>query len=320
MNSAATKRRLPRATVRLAFVVIVYLATGFFTVPANEKGIVRRFGRVVRPLRTSGLHYDLPWPLSRVDRVNFNEVRVLSLGDIEADTNFLQSTSATRPISYLTGDKNLLLLRLTVHYRISEESVNEWLYRSRSPIQRLQLLVETIAADLVSRSGVDFVHTQGLAVLNNRLLQEARKQAGLLNLGCEVEQVTIDRAEPPARVKADFLDVSNARADMSRSINDARSYAEKNFAEAQAEARRITDTAERERRAKTSAAKGSADTFTKLVEQIQKDADDSRRTYVESRQLVMNRMTLETIRDMLEKSKVKLVLEGERPFELSFPK
>ncbi len=315
----ASRNHLPRRFWLVA-VVLAFLASGFFIVPANEKVLIRRFGRAVLPLRSSGLNYDLPWPFSRVDRVNFNEVRTLSLGDIEADPNFLKSTSMARPNAYLTGDKNLLLLRLTVQYRVSEEHVTDWFYRSRSPIERLQLLVETTVADLVSRSGVDFVHAQGLAELNNRLLHEIRLQATALQLGCEVEQATVDRADPPARVKAEFINVSNARADMARSVHEARSYAEQSLAESQADARRITDLAERERHASASAAKGSADRFEKLVSQIQSDAVQSGRAYAKSRQLVMNRLMLETFREVLEKSKLKIVLDGERPFDLTFPK
>lgn len=303
----------------LLIVILGYLATGLYVVPANEKAIVRRFGRVVMPLRSSGLHFDVPWPLSRVDRVNLNEVRTLALGDLEVDANFLQSTSTARPMTYLTGDKNLLLLRITVQYRISEEHIQAWLYGSKSAVDRLQLLVETTAADLVSRSGVDFVHTQGLAELNNRLLRDVRRQASQLSLGCEIEQVTVDRAEPPARVKAEFLDVSNARADRARSIHEARSFAEQKLAEAQADARKLTDDAERERNGKVSASRGSADRFNKLVAQIRLDADQSGRAYRASRLLVTQRMTLETLKDVLAKLKVKIVLDGEHPFDLSFP-
>ena len=122
---------------------------------------------------------------------------------------------------------------------------------------RLQWLVETTATDLVSRSGVDFVHTQGLAELNHRLLRDVRQHVAALRIGCEVEQVTIDRAEPPARAKAEFLDVSNARADRARSIHEASGYAEQTLAEAQAEARKFADNAERDRQTQISAAKGS---------------------------------------------------------------
>lgn len=322
-------RPVPRGIIKIVSLVrpqwlvlalIGLLAMSVYVVPANEKAIVKRFGAVVLPPRSSGLHFDWPWPLARVERVNFNEVRTLVLGDLEADPNFLQSTAASKPSTFLTGDKNLLLLRITVQYRISEDSFVEWLYRSRSSVQRLQTLVETTTADLVSRSGVDFVHTQGLADLNNRLLQDVRRQVKLLQIGCDVEQVTVDRAEPPARVKAEFLDVSNARADMVRTINDARGYAEQVLAESQADARRLIDNAERDRLARESAARGAADRFVRLVTQIQDDARNGGRSYADSRQLVMNRLTIETIRDAFEKSKVKVVLDGDRPFDLTFPK
>lgn len=303
----------------LTLATVAWLLTGLYIVPANEKGIVRRFGRQITPPRGSGLQFDLPWPLSQVDRVNFNEVRTLTLGDVDADPNFLMPTSATPPATFLTGDKNLLLLRLNVQYRVSEEYVADWLYGSQSPIQRLQWLVETTATDLVSRSGVDFVHTLGLAELNHRLLRDVRRQAEQQRLGCEVEQVTVDRAEPPPRAKAEFLDVSNARADLARSIHEARGYAEQKIAESQADAQKIADEAERIRQSKISAAQGSADRFEKLIGQIPTDAigDDGRSSA--ARQLVMQRLAAETLREVLSKSKTKIVLDSKQPFDLSFP-
>ena len=251
--------------------------------------------------------------------MNFNEIRTLSLGEMEADPNFLIPTSAARPATFLTGDKNLLLLKINVQYRVSQEHVQDWLYGSVSPIQRLQLLVETTTTDLVSRCGVDFVHTQGLAELNNRLRQDVRRQADELRLGCDIEQVTVDRAEPPARAKAEFLDVSNARADMARSIHEARSYAEQKLAESQADARKITDDAEQTRHAKTSAAAGSADRFNLLAAQIQRDADSRNGTYGDSKQLVMNRLTIETLQEVLNRARMKIVLDAEHPVDLTFP-
>ena len=314
------RSRFGTAAMLLAVAGIVYPLSGLFVVPANEKAVVRRFGRMVMPLRSSGLHWDWPWPFSQIDRVNFHEVRTLVVGEADFDTNFLQPTSEVRSSTFLTGDKNLLSLRLAVQYRISEDRVADWLFRSQSPIERLQYLIESTASELVSRSGVDFVHTQGLAELNNRLSMEVRQRENQFQLGCEIEQVTVDRAEPPARVKAEFLDVSNARADMARSIHEARGYAEQNLAQSQADARRIVDLAERERQTQVSAAKGSADRFAQLVTQIQRDASSSGRNYVESRQLVMNRLFLETVRDAIDKSKMKIVLDGERPFDVTLPK
>ena len=313
------KRHAARGVILLV-ALIVYLATGFFTVPANEVAVVRRFGRAVLPARTSGLRFDLPWPLVRVDRVNLNAVRTLTLGEGTIEPNaFLQPVSSS-PTTFLTGDKNLLQLRVVVQYRVSEEFLADWLYTCERPEQRLRLLVETAVADLVSRSGVDFVHTQGLSELNNRLRLAVRTEAVRQRLGCEVEQVTIDRAEPPARVKAEFLDVSNARADSARSIHDARSYAEQRLAESQADARQLTDGAEQTRQAVASAARGTADRFVTLIEQLSRDAASRGRDYNASRLLTMNRLYLETLRDVLTRAKSKVILDGPQPADIAFPR
>jgi len=290
--------------------VVAWLLTGVFTVPANEIAVVRRFGRATLPARSSGLQYDLPWPLSRVDRVNLNAIRTLTVGEATDEANAFLAPASTQPNTFLTGDRNLLQLRIVVQYRASEEFLLEWLYGSDAPEQRLQAMVEAIATDLVSRSGVDFVHTQGLSELNNRLLVAVRSAATEQRLGCEVEQVTIDRAEPPPRVAAEFLDVSNARADMVRSINEARAYAEQKLAESQADVRQLTDTAARERGAKVSGASGSADRFSKLVAQIRNDATTSGRDYALSRTLTQKRLYIETLREVLGRAKSKVVLDG----------
>lgn len=319
MNAAKRKPTSLVPKVVLVGLLIGYLLTGLFTVPANEVAVVRRFGRAVWPARSSGLHFDLPWPMARVDRVNLNAIRTLTVGEATDTANAFLTPATTQPTTFLTGDRNLLQLQVAVQYRVSEEFLSEWLYASDAPEQRLRSLVETMIADLVSRSGVDFVHTQGLAELNNRLLTAVRSAARDQRLGCDVEQVTIDRAEPPPRVKAEFLDVSNARADMSRSINEARSYAEQKLAESQADAKQIVDLAERERGTRVSRAQGSADRFVKLTGQIEHDAKDRHCAYAESRHLTLRRLYLETVRDVLSRVKSKIVLDGPQPAGVMLP-
>jgi modulator of FtsH protease HflK len=304
----------------LTIVIAAYFATGFFTVPANEVAVVRRFGRAAFPARTSGLRFDLPWPFVSVDRINLNAIRTLTLGEAALEPNAFLQAASTAPTTFLTGDKNLLQLRVVVQYRVSGEFLADWLYACEQPEHRLRLVVETTVADLVSRSGVDFVHTQGLSELNNRLRLAVRTATTRQRLGCEIDQVTIDRADPPSRVKAEFLDVSNARADSARSIHDARSYAEKRLAESQADARQLTDSAEQSRQTMTSAARGTADRFLTLIEQLTKDAISSGRSYSASRSLTMNRLYRETLRDVLTRAKSKVILDGQQPADIAFPR
>lgn len=302
----------------LGLLTLIYLLTGIYTVPANQVAVVRRFGRARFPVRTSGLHYDLPWPWVKIDRVNLNAVRTMTLGEATDEASAFLAAASNQPTTFLTGDRNLLQLRIGVQYRISEEFLAEWLYSSTSPEGRLRSLIETTVADLVSRCGVDFVHTQGLSELNNRLLILVRAAAQQQRLGCEVEQVTIDRAEPPPRVKAEFLDVSNARADLARSVNEARAFAEQRLAESEADARQIVDAAIGQRGATLSSAKGSADRFQSLVNQIERDANMRGRDYTVSRTLTLKRLYIETVRDILGKVKSKIIIDT--PADLTIPR
>ena len=85
---------------------LAWLATSVYVVPANERAVVRRCGRLVRDadgvvaLRASGLHVDWPWPFSRVDRVNVQEVRTLSVGpsfEREEPADVFLPANETRP-------------------------------------------------------------------------------------------------------------------------------------------------------------------------------------------------------------------------------
>ena len=72
-------------SVGIVLFLLPYLLTGFYIIRGNEKGVVQRFGKVrMSPLATvdlidSGLHYDLPWPFSTVNRFNLYEVRTLTI-------------------------------------------------------------------------------------------------------------------------------------------------------------------------------------------------------------------------------------------------
>ena len=46
----------------------------------GEEAVVRRFGRVIRPRGGEGLHYRLPRPIERADKVNVSEIRREGIG------------------------------------------------------------------------------------------------------------------------------------------------------------------------------------------------------------------------------------------------
>lgn len=304
--------------------LLVYAATGFYVVAGNENAVVRRCGRVVRHaggnvvLHGSGLHWDLPWPWATADRVNFNEVRVRTLGetdlpeDIDA-TRLLQAVDASTQSQFLTGDKNILLIQLSVQYRVSEDGVTDYLFGFESPEEQLDQLVISNLSDLVSRSGVDYVHPLGLPELQLLLTERTRRQVQARGLGLELETVTVDAVAPPARVKSFFLDVADARNDKEKYINAARAYAEQQDAAARAAAQRLIDGARIYEQQVTEAARGAADSFRKIIAQLDKNAS---LPYAQTRRLALQRRYVDTMESILELVKSNVMLDGDRNTEL----
>lgn len=325
-RAARIERQFAFFTFHFSF-FILYFLTGFFVVRGNETAVVRRFGAVVKNangevrLWPSGWHYDCPWPFATVDRVNLNEIRTLKIGDLDqnepSQTGFLRNVDPARQAQFLSGDKNILNVQISVSYRISESAAGDFLFATVSPERRLQTLAESVLAEAMLLSGVDFAHTLGRNELRERMTADLQRLAREQRLGLTVDDVTIANVSPPLRVKAEFIDVMNARADKETAINQARAYSEQREAEAHAAARRATDSAEVFRRQSVEAAKAEAESFSKLIAQLRSEEQSGRRPYAEARQLAMRRKYLDTLEEVLRKVAAKVVLDSGQAVDLT---
>jgi len=309
------------------FLLVAYLATGLFIVKGNEKAAVRRFGQALAvqdgrlELRGSGLHYDLPWPFSQVDRINLSAVRNLTIGMSEPDelatSGFLLSAAPASASQFLTGDKNILNLQINVAYRVSERDCADFLYARASPQRHLRWCVESAAADLISRSGVDFVHPLGLGELRQQLTASVRQMAQSQRLGIEVDEVSINSVSPPVTVKSYFLDVADARNDKQQFINAANAYAVKRVAKAGAEAQKLQDEAGIYRDQTVEAARGRAKSFENLIAQFQEQERRGVHSYEVARRMALGRMYAETMSEILGKAAGKVLLDSGQEVDLT---
>ncbi len=292
----------------------------------NEKAAVRLFGRAVRNpdgvlrLESGGLHYALPWPFSRIDRVNLNEIRTVTVGVVETEDatgGFLRSLEAANQSQFLTGDKNILHLQINAQYHVSEQAAGDFLFRAVDPEQQLTRIVGSVATDLIAQSGVDFVQPLGQVELNGRLTSGVRRLVELQHLGLEIDDVAINAVSPPILVKAYFLDVTNARADKVNFINAANAYGEQRRAAATGESRRILDEAISYRQQTVESARGRADSFTRMIEQFREEERSGVQSYVEARRIAANRYYLDTMRDILKAVSSKVLLDSKEPADLT---
>ncbi len=317
---------MKRGSLLLLAACLLYLAAGLYVVRGNEKAAVRLFGRTVRNsdgglrLESGGLHYTLPWPFSRIDRVNLNEIRTVSVGVVETEDatgGFLRSLEAANQSQFLTGDKNILHLQINTQYHVSEQAAGDFLFRAVDPEQQLTRIVASVATDLVAQSGVDFVQPLGQVELNGRLTGGVRRLAESQHLGLEIDDVAINAVSPPILVKAYFLDVTNARADKVNFINAANAYGEQRRAASTGESRQTLDEATSYRQQTVESARGRADSFTRMIEQFREEERSGLQTYVEARRIAVNRYYLDTMRDILKVVSSKVLLDSKEPADLT---
>ncbi|RPI85787.1 MAG: protease modulator HflK [Planctomycetaceae bacterium] len=303
----------------LAFAgLAAWLASGFYVIRGNEQGLVRRFGRARLPLVASGLHFELPWPLSRVDRVNLQEMRTLTLGVASSDSldpvGFLRPAGLDRVGEFLTADKNLLNLQVHLQYRISDPY--RWLCAIESPEVALRLLAESRIAEAISQSGVDYVHPLGLDELRQVLTRDLVHTVDDENLGAVVEDVTIAAVWPPLEVKAAFLDVSNARAEKEKLIEQEQSRGEQKISAARSQCRQLLDRAHADKQSRIQAARASADRFRGLLAAFDEQSAGGGGDRQAVRRRAMTRMFLETLETVWPKMARPVVLETDQPVDL----
>jgi len=106
--------------------------------------------------------------------------------------------------------------------------------------------------------------------------------------GIVVQQVQLQKVDPPQQVIDAFRDVQAARADLERSVNEAQTYANRVIPEARGNVAKITQAAEAYRSQTVAEATGQTSRFTQIYDQYKKAPDVTReRMYLETMERVL---------------------------------
>jgi modulator of FtsH protease HflK len=317
----------------LAIVAVLYAASGLYLVRGDETAVLRRFGRHVPPARQGGLHYDLPWPFARVERVPRQSVRTLTAGlpaelvaaRVLGETSDPLVLGIDRQAEFLTGDKNILNLQLTVQYVVEEP--HRWLFEARDPEVALRRMVEAELTSLAAECGVDFVQLAGMAEFQQTALERLRVAVARRDWGVSIEDAALGHATPPIEVKAAFLDVSNARAERDQTISRERAQMESQIARARAESTALLDRATSRRQARVEMARADEARLQRILDEL--SATEAAASPAESavtssevaarRQRLMRRMFVEFVETTFPKLGRVLFVEPGRETDLVLP-
>lgn len=284
----------PRRTVNpfavLGIVVALWLATGIYIVAPDERGIVLRFGEVVRE-SDPGPHYRLPWPIETVIRPSVTTIRKAEIG--------FRTVSQGPPARYdeipvealmLTGDENIVALESIVQYRVRADATgpSDFLFNVRDPDDTVRDAAEAAMREVIGSTEIDQALTEGKEQV--QIDAQAVLQAILdrYDIGIEVVTVKLQDVDPPDQVSDAFKDVISAQQDKERLINEASGYANDVVPRARGEAAQLINQAEAYREAKIRDADGAAKRFIALHDE-----------YVKAKEVTRQRLYLETMEAVL---------------------
>jgi modulator of FtsH protease HflK len=185
-----------------------YLATGVYQVGADERAVVRRFGRVVaRP--GPGLGVGLPWGVDRVDRVPVRAVRQVRVG-FDPDA----SGGTTAPLGQmLTGDQNLVNVQLVIDYAIGEtdEDLDNYIIHREQVDTSLARAAEAAIAEWAAGRTIDQALRTGSAALPAWVMDRLPERLADLRLGIRVQRASVAILTAPDEVKSSFEAVDQAQ-------------------------------------------------------------------------------------------------------------
>lgn len=270
--------------------VLVYLASGVYSLKPEQTGVVKRFGAIVADNVPPGIHYHWPWPIEEIFRPNTREVRSVQL----AFTKTIADTSGTHGGALLTGDENLVLLTLLLQYTLLDPA--RYLTTAANPDALLKQMTQAAVVRHFASMSVDDSLTTGKDRLQRSLREEVQKASNRLELGVAIVSLQIKAIEPPKNVAHAFKDVASAREDMHKMLQTANGEHNRKIPEARADAERMVLEAEAYAKEVVEIAKGDADRFLAKWEEYRK-----------AKSVTAHRIYLETIEEILPKVKKQII-------------
>ena len=216
-----------RWRIAAAILGVAYLASGFYFVGTEEQGLVSVLGAIRERPSEPGLHWTWPWPVAGVVKLKVHETKRLTVG-YEMPERVLERQTDVATTQFLTGDRNILDIRIVVQYMIREPAA--YLVRATDIKGLIASTAESALTRVVVERRVDDVLTTGKLAVQTDV--QARCQEALDRYGCGVSVlgVNIESISPPPEVVEAFRDVASAREDRNRITRQAQSYANETVA------------------------------------------------------------------------------------------
>jgi len=258
-----------------------------FRVNPDELGVVMRFGKFIRQ-DPPGLRFRYPYPIDEVRLPKVTRQNIIEIGMRTTDGGRLAgATRDERAESLmLTGDENIVDIDFVVLWRIRDAA--KYLFNIQNPDTTVKEVAESAMREVVGQSKIQPILTEERQKTEEAVQKLIQKTLNSYGAGIRIDQVKLQKVDPPAEVIDAFRDVQAARADMERLQNEAYGYANKIVPEARGDAERILQAAEGYKQQVVNEANGQTSRFLQVYDE-----------YKNAPEVTRKRMFLETMERVL---------------------
>jgi len=275
------------AIVKFAMValVLVFLASGFFTVGPQERAVILRFGKLVgegdKALLGAGLHWSFPYPIDEYKKIPITEIQTIksSVGwfaqtpEQEVLDQIPPTGSSLNPAVdgyVLTGDGNIIHAKATLRYRISDPM--RYIFSFTSASNLVQNALDNALLSTAARFKVDDILYHDIAGFREAVRHRTAELLDAEKAGVTVEQCVVDSLAP-RQLKDAFANVLKAELTRDQLIQKAHTYENQVTNQASANAASIINMAETESTNLVQSIAADAGRFNQLLPQYETNAN-----------------------------------------------
>jgi len=273
--------------------VLLFIAwQSVFIVAPDEEGVVKRFGVPVRAVEP-GPHFKIPI----VETVL--QPKVAKLYRVEVGFRTSQQgrqQMVPQEALMLTGDMNILAIEFIVQYKIKE--ARNFLFNVADIHETIGKAAEASMREVVGKSKIDEALTTGKAVIQQDTLTLLQTILDQYQAGVQIAAIQLQDVDPPEAVAAAFKDVTNAKEDREKLINQAQGYRNDIIPRAKGEAAELVNRARGFAQARLNRAQGEANRFLATLKE-----------YNQAKEVISKRIYIETMEEILPNME-KIIIDG----------
>ena len=275
-----------------ALVVVIWLASGFYTIGPNEVGINQVFGRYTGKT-APGLSYNWPYPIGGVQKLQVTDRNSIDIGSVARDDTRRPGAPAGLDVPeeslMLTGDEDIADVKFRVIWQIDPEHPEFYAFNLRNPEDTVKAVAESAMREVIGQLKLQGILTSDRSTIEQRVQDLTQAVLRSYGAGVLILQTQLLSVGPPAQVIAAYRDVTAAQQDLQRQRNDADAYANRVVPEARGAAAAITQDAEAYREQTVQEAKGQTARFNQIYEQYKNAPAVTReRLYIETMEKVLS--------------------------------